>query len=574
MISTQIYINFLFLLLIIFVLISIYAYFYEGIDKITRIIIIWYMIILILNVANIIGVLKFYKDNKNRKGPKGPKGSKGPRGFRGENYMCSSCGDAGIENEVYAGVFNDNGKKSESPLVKEGKCIFPFSHEYQYKYKCVNDTPPPGILDKTDASIYGWCATEIDEMNEPTKFGYCNANQSIQERRRKEALIAKNRKDYMKNNYGIIDVDVVSGNTTRAAREKCNRKSGYIFDENDLNEGSGGKFIHLCYKKGYGSTGIQELKLGKEQITGFKLIDVDLNQDSGSKEDADSKLFLYKKTGAGNYIKDIKIVNDATESEYSKNIDYEKVTNEDKSISNLNHNTGGISLYMYVKKADSTNSSILPIDSAFVYKKDLYFFRGTDFFKMNPTVTQGTINVEENYPKSINQKWGKVSKLENFNTVFTYGYNNKTYFFKGSKVYIYDDKKSKITKDSPKNIKDVFPGIPNNISAAFTWGKDGKTYFFKGPFYYKYDDKNKKVARGYPKKTALRWPNMPPLIDAIFTLPFNLGDGEINKPTYVISGERSYFINPSNDKVQDEKSITDRFNGLNVINEKKSDSKK
>ena len=65
---------------------------------------------------------------------------------------------------------------------------------------------------------------------------------------------------------------------------------------------------------------------------------------------------------------------------------------------------------------------------------------------MNPTVTQGTINVEENYPKSINQKWGKVSKLENFNTVFTYGYNNKTYFFKGSKVYIYDDKKVKLQK--------------------------------------------------------------------------------------------------------------------------------
>ena len=61
--------------------------------------------------------------------------------------------------------------------------------------------------------------------------------------------------------------------------------------------------------------------------------------------------------------------------------------------------------------------------------------------------------------------------------------------------------------------------------------------------------KIKESLRGYPKKTALRWPNMPPLIDAIFTLPFNLGDGETNKPTYVISGERSYFINPSNDKV-------------------------
>ena len=77
----------------------------------------------------------------------------------------------------------------------------------------------------------------------------------------------------------------------------------------------------------------------------------------------------------------------------------------------------------------------------------------------------------------------------------------------------------KMTENSPKNINEVFPGIPNNINAVFTWSKDNKTYFFKGPFYYKYDDKNKKVDRGYPKRSSKRWKNMPKLIDAIFSLP-------------------------------------------------------
>ena len=36
----------------------------------------------------------------------------------------------------------------------------------------------------------------------------------------------------------------------------------------------------------------------------------------------------------------------------------------------------------------------------------------------------------------------------------------------------------KIANGYPKEIKEVFKGVPNNINAVFIWGKDGKTYFF------------------------------------------------------------------------------------------------
>ena len=120
-------------------------------------------------------------------------------------------------------------------------------------------------------------------------------------------------------------------------------------------------------------------------------------------------------------------------------------------------------------------------------------------------------------------------------------------------------------EDSPHNISDIFKGVPSNINAVFTWAKDNKTYFFKGPFYYKYNDKTKEVESGYPKRSNVRWGNMPPLIDAIFSLPFNMEGSIGSQSTFVISGDQSWYINPSNDKLEKQKEITERFIGLNVL---------
>ena len=61
---------------------------------------------------------------------------------------------------------------------------------------------------------------------------------------------------------------------------------------------------------------------------------------------------------------------------------------------------------------------------------------------------------------------------------------------------------------------------------------------------------------------------MPPIISAIFSLPYNIGEGTGNSPTYVISGNQSWLINPQNDKLIKQKSVGDRFMGLNILKEK------
>ena len=138
MIPTEIYIYFLIFVVVLLVLVGLYAFFYQGLESMTKTIIIWYVIILGVNLINIISVFKFYEKNKNRKGIKGVKGDPGPRGFKGVNQQCSSCGDAGMTKEIYGSVINDNGEKVLSKNVKEGKCIFPFSHNYKYNYD-IND---------------------------------------------------------------------------------------------------------------------------------------------------------------------------------------------------------------------------------------------------------------------------------------------------------------------------------------------------------------------------------------------------------------------------------------------------
>ena len=59
-----------------------------------------------------------------------------------------------------------------------------------------------------------------------------------------------------------------------------------------------------------------------------------------------------------------------------------------------------------------------------------------------------------------------------------------------------------------KLISDAWIGVPDNIDAAFT-SKNNRTYFFKGTGYYLFDDKMFEVFgfpfSGYPFSTGKEW---------------------------------------------------------------------
>ena len=76
--------------------------------------------------------------------------------------------------------------------------------------------------------------------------------------------------------------------------------------------------------------------------------------------------------------------------------------------------------------------------------------------------------------------------------------------------------------------------------------------------------KNNKVEYGYPRKTDTRWNNIPIIFDAIFTLKNTLDNNSDNHPTYIISGDMSYYIDPVSDNIINKKHIDKRFSGLQV----------
>ena len=659
------YIKYLLFIFIFLILgLSIYLYLLPKTNKLEKGFIIWFAIIIEINLAHLYYILHFYEVNKNKKGEKGPNGEIGPRGFKGNSERCNDCAPA-PPPPAFAGAINDNGKFIDAPNVLRGQCKFPFVHNHKYMNECITTDPPPDS-EVNDANTFGWCPTELNELHEPIKYGYCNENETMKNKLAKDKYLMDERAKYVNDNYGILDVELVTGKNESEAKNKCN-KDGWYIDDTDLNSGSKGanrEYMYMCYKKGFGNIGVNELKLSNDKPdtsldSAFKLIDVDINHSSSN-----NKLYLYKKKTNKDFIKELSIGNNSCDSNFTilegperiieinktANIDIDieiekidsgmKITeidkdspvydkmyigdiinrvkigtkehkfNDKKSLStdkavkdaidkfnnannitfyvngsrDLNIDKNGDTLLCFSKNKVSTNN----IDGAFKYKTgSLYIFRGEDYYKMSRIPIQNKLSVDDT--NSISEKWFSDTHCDkhtnepecnkeqtcifnedenkcnntSFRAMFTYGFNQNTYFFRGSNVYLYDDSKMKIAPGYPKPINDVFKGVPSNIDAVFTWGKDGKTYFFKGPLYYKYNDKKKEIESGYPKQSKLRWKNMPTVIDAIFTLDFTL-DSTDNHPTYIISGGDSYYIDSITDELKEEnkKPLDERFGGM------------
>merc|ERR550519_1240191 len=88
----------------------------------------------------------------------------------------------------------------------------------------------------------------------------------------------------------------------------------------------------------------------------------------------------------------------------------------------------------------------------------------------------------------------------NIDAVFRFC-NEKTYFFKGSQYYRFNDKTKQVDAGYPKQISEFWKGVPNNITSAMRWS-NGLTYFFKQDKYYRFNQTSQQVDVGYPKPLA------------------------------------------------------------------------
>jgi hypothetical protein len=607
--------------IILILAVSMYLYVLPKSTKFEKTFIIWFTIIIELNLIHLYYILQFYNTNLNKKGLKGPSGDVGPRGFKGYSENCSSCGSAGAENVIFGGIVNDKGKLDKSSNAKRGKCQFPFIHNHQYVYSadgCIKNYAPPGH-ESNYANIDGWCATETDNKKNVVKYGYCNENETIQNKMARNKDYMDKKQQYIDNNYGILDVEIVEGNTKSKAISNCDKKGAdYSILDQDLNDGVEGKFLYLCNKTGFGSLGIGDLRVvndisGKppykkdfkvdDDDKSFKIVGgkkgIDLNKDSTSTDTQ----YMYKHATHENFYKELKILTDDAQCEDEENWDEIHGNLNDGSTENV------------LKLCGSKLAGVNKIDMAFNYKGKLYIFYGPKFYKMTRIPIQESLKVEDGYSngKLISERWFSGDDCTRFSiptdcnknikcmwnanssnsganvegicegiiyhAAFTYGYDNKTYFFNGGNVFKYNDKQMKIEADYPKPINDVFKGVPDNIDAVFTWAKDGVTYFFKGETYYKYNDKKQEIESGYPRKSKDRWglvgdTPFPTQISAIFSLDFSLGEqtGD-SHPTYVIDGNgQSYYVDPVTDALKSKKPIDDRFKGMFDLENMDSDN--
>ncbi len=582
-----------------------------------KFLIIWLFVIIEVNLIHFNYIYKFYLSKLNKKGNKGVQGFVGPRGRKGFSQTCSSCGPAGRKVKKFGGNKNDLGQLINSDKILEGKCKFPFIYDHQMNYDCITKTTPDNT---DDANTSGWCATKLDKNLNPIRFGYCNASDEVESEIQKRNRKILEKKKYLQDNKGILDIKLVSGNTSKEAKAKCNVLGPqYKVIDQDLNYGTNGKYIYMCVKEGLGNNGIGDIIISRkcedfdsnncnkqknckyDDINSkcktnnlYKKIEQNINQDSGRYNNPFSEIYMYVKRVAKNFIKDINLSRHKTESSIMNKCpkDYKQVYDD------LNKGTHGrrVDPSNQIRMCVSRKENIITIDTAFLYKNSLHVMIGRNTYKMSGTPVRNTLEVMKDFPVEFNRIWSdnernpatldcskfnndkkKCNKQSNcfydngscenktfVNAGFKYT-DDHTYFFRKDMVYKYS-KYGSLLLNYPKKISSEFKGIPDLIDAVFTWGKDGGTYFFKEGSYYKINPKTNELESGYPKKSNSRWRGMPKVINAIFTLP--KGRGLNNKsdihPTYVISGENIYYIDPITDVLGKPMKVKDKLIGLNL----------
>ncbi|XP_004069292.1 matrix metalloproteinase-19 [Oryzias latipes] len=120
-----------------------------------------------------------------------------------------------------------------------------------------------------------------------------------------------------------------------------------------------------------------------------------------------------------------------------------------------------------------------------------YFFKGSKVWRYTRFM------LDYGYPKDVTQI------PPNIDAALYLNLNKKLIFIKGSEYWQFDELKHINMGLYPKSLSLIFRGVPSSPDAAFTW-TNGKIYFFKDDEYWRVNELLK-VDRGYPLSKKERW---------------------------------------------------------------------
>ena len=143
------------------------------------------------------------------------------------------------------------------------------------------------------------------------------------------------------------------------------------------------------------------------------------------------------------------------------------------------------------------------LDAAFTWTNGkTYFFKGSEYWRFSDIG-----QMDPGFPKQLESGFPGIPP--NVDAAFVWPSNDQLYVFKGSRYWKYPD----IHHMHISN----WDGIPDNLDAALQFS-NGKSYFFKRSKYYLYNDTADSVSLGFPKETGLGWfdcsPSTIPLVRA------------------------------------------------------------